>query len=177
MGTAATQCCVQSMLFGIERHKKLIWYRLGEGLSIALLGSAALRIAGLEGFAVVIAVTLLLTSLILVPRHLCQIVELPLRTYLVEGCLKPCLAALPAAAVFMALRGLIAADTWPTLFLVLFVGSLAYVLTLLVMVRGSRTLFRRVTPRVLQVLEQRFLRPRGVRLGVTAETLYSGESQ
>lgn len=177
MGTAATQCCVQSMLFGIERHKQLIWYRLGEGLSIALLGSAALRIAGLEGFAVVIAVTLLLSSLILVPRHLCRIVELPLRTYLSEGCLKPCLAALPAAAVFMALRALFAADTWPTLFLVLFVGSLSYVLTLLVMISGSRTLFRRVTPRVLQVLEQRFLRPRGVRLGAPAETLYSGESQ
>src|SRR5205814_8202783 len=41
VGVAATQCCVQSMLFGIERHKQLFWYRLGEGLSITVLGAVA----------------------------------------------------------------------------------------------------------------------------------------
>jgi O-antigen/teichoic acid export membrane protein len=177
MGTAATQCCLQSMLFGIEKHKQLIWYRMGEGLSIALLGSAALRIAGLEGFAVVITLTLLLTSLILVPRHLCHIVGLPLRTYLTEGCLKPCIAALPGAAAFMALRGLLVVDTWPTLFFALFVGSLVYILTLFVMLCGPPALFGWFVPGILHVFEQRFLRPRGFRLGAATETVYSGESQ
>ncbi len=177
MGTAATQCCVQSMLFGIERHKQLIWYRLGEGLSIALLGSAALRVAGLEGFAAVIALVLLLTSLILVPRHLCRIVELPLSTYLVEGCLKPCLAALPAAAAFMALRALLTVDSWPTLFLVLFVGCLVYALTLFAMVSGPPAIFSWVVPRILQVFERKFLRARGFRFGAAADTVYSGDSQ
>jgi O-antigen/teichoic acid export membrane protein len=177
MGTAATQCCMQSMLFGIERHKHLIWYRLGEGLSIALLGSAALRIAGLEGFALVIAVTLLLTSLVLVPSHLCRILQLSLRTYLTEGCLKPCVVALPAAVVFMAMRRLLLVDTWTMLFVTLFVGSLIYILTLFVMVSGPPAIFSQVTPRVLHVLEQKFLRVCGFRLGPAADTLYSSESQ
>jgi O-antigen/teichoic acid export membrane protein len=176
MGTAATQCCVQSMLFGIERHKQLIWYRLGEGLSIALLGSAALRIAGLEGFAVVIAITLLLTSLILVPRHLCRIVELPLRTYLAEGCLKPCIAALPAAVAFMALRGLLVVDTWLTLFFALVVGGLVYLLTLFAMLSGPPALLGWLVPGILRVFERRFLRPRGFRLSAPTETIYSAET-
>ena len=177
MGTAATQCCVQSMLFGIGRHKQLIWYRLGEGLSIALLGSAALRIAGLEGFAAVIAVTLLLTSLILVPRHLCRIVGLPFRTYLAEGCLKPCVAALPVAAAFMALRGLLVVDTWPTLFFTLFVGSLIYFLTLFAMLSGPPALFGWLVPSILQVFERKFLRPHGFRVRPTTDAIYSAESQ
>src|SRR5690349_9569062 len=82
VGVAATQCCVQSMLFGIERHKQLFWYRLGEGLSITVLGAVGLQIAGLQGLAIVMAATLLLTSLILVPRHLCKILDFPLRRYL-----------------------------------------------------------------------------------------------
>ena len=176
-GTAATQCCVQSMLFGIERHKQLIWYRFVEGLSIALLGSAALRIAGLEGFAAVIAVTLLCTSLILVPRHLCRVLEMPLCTYLVEGCLKPCVVALPAAVVFMVMRNWLVIDTWPRLFVALFAGSFAYILTWFVVVSGSSSVFTWLTPRVLHVLKDKFLRPRGFRLGAAADTLYSGESQ
>ena len=176
MGTAATQCCVQSMLFGIERHKQLIWYRLGEGLSIALLGSAALRIAGLEGFAVVIALTLLLTSLILVPRHLCRIVELRLRSYLLEGCLKPCVAAVPAAVVFMALRSLLVIDTWPKLFFALFVGSLVYLLTLFAMLSGPPVLFGWLVPGILHVFERKFLRPRGFRVGPATDAIYSAES-
>jgi len=177
MGTAATQCCLQSMLFGIERHKQLIWYRMGEGLSIALLGSAALRISGLEAFALVITLTLLLTSLILVPRHLCRIVELPLRTYLAEGCLKPCVAALPVAAVFMTLRGLLGVDTWPTLFFTLFIGTLAYVLTLFAMLSGPPALFGWLVPGILHVFERKFLRPHGFGVGPATDSIYSAESQ
>jgi hypothetical protein len=164
------------MLFGIERHKQLIWYRLGEGLSIALLGSAALRIAGLQGFALVIAVTLLLTSLILVPRHLCRILEMPLRTYLAEGCLKPCLAALPAAAAFIALRSFLVVDTWSILFFVLSIGSLVYVLTLFALLCGPPGPFSWFVPGILRVFERKFLRPRGFRVGPATDAIYSGES-
>src|SRR5207253_6923393 len=85
VGVAATQCCVQSMLFGIDRHKQLLWYRLGEGISITVFGAAALEVMGLQGLAIVMAATLLLTSLVLVPRHLCKILDLPLRRYLLQG--------------------------------------------------------------------------------------------
>jgi len=150
MGAAATQFCIQSMLFGIERHKQLIWYRFGEGLSITILGSVALRIGGLVGFAWVIAMTLLVTSLILVPRHLCRILDLPLRTYWMEGCLKPSVAALPAATAFMVLHSLFVIDTWAVLVVVFLVGSLVHALTLLLMmVYRSNAISHRMIPRIL----------------------------
>ncbi len=152
-GVAATQCCVQSMLFGIERHKQLFWYRFGEGISITVLGAVGLQIAGLQGLAIVMAATLLLTSLVLVPRHLCKILDLPLRRYLLQGCVKPCLLALPSAATFLACRFIFQVDSWPDFLFTALAGCLVYTLTLLFVSRnGANPLFRALRPDVLQVL-------------------------
>ena len=133
LGTSATQCSAQSMLFGIERHKKLVWYRLGEGLSIVAIGSVCLRVWGLVGFAFAIAATLMLTSLVLLPRHLCYILGLPFRVYLKEACLKPCIAVLPTAVGLLLLRSFWIVDTWPALMCSLLLATSIYVLTLLLM--------------------------------------------
>jgi O-antigen/teichoic acid export membrane protein len=178
MGTAATQCCLQSVLFGIGRHQQLVWYRFGEGLSIVLFGSAALRIWGLEGFAWVIAGTLLLTSLVLVPRHVCQILDLPLRRYLVQGYLKPCLLTLPVAAAFVVLHSVLVVQSWPTMLVVLLVGGVIYALTLLLVTLGrSRPAFRWVSLSVLQVLEQKFLQSRAVKTLSLLDTIRPEKSQ
>jgi O-antigen/teichoic acid export membrane protein len=159
MGTAATQCCVQSMLFGIERHKQLIWYRTAEGLSITIFGSIALYRWGLAGFASVIAITLLLTNLVLVPRHLCRVLDLPLRRYLLQGCVKPCILALPLAAALVVLHFFLVVQSWSTMLVVLLVGGLTYALTLLlVTLRRSRPSFGWASIGILQLLEQKFLR-------------------
>jgi len=118
------------MLFGIAQHRELMWYRLGEGLSIALLGTVFLRIWGLSGLALVSAVTLLLTNLVLIPRHLCRILSLSLRTYLEEGCLKPCVLALPFAGILMGARWLFVVNTWPVLTLSLLAAGLTYIIIL-----------------------------------------------
>jgi O-antigen/teichoic acid export membrane protein len=153
VGVASTQCCVQSMLFGIERHKQLFWYRLGEGVSITVLGAVALRIAGLQGLAVVMAATLLLTSLILVPRHLCKILDLPLRRYLLQGCVKPCLLALPVTGTFLACRFFFDANSWTDLLFTALAGCLAYALTLFFVSRNhAHPAFRALRLDVLQLL-------------------------
>src|SRR5216684_3819064 len=178
IGTAATQCCVQSMLFGIEKHKQLVWYRLGEGLSITVLGSAALRIAGLEGFALVIAVTLLFTSLVLVPRHLCRILNLPLRRYLLQGCVKPCVLAFPMAATLVALRYFLMVNAWPAVLFAALVGGLVYALTLsFVSLFDSYRLFHLLKPDVLQVLEQKIWSPPHSKFRSVVNVLRSAVSQ
>lgn len=178
MGAAATQCCLQSMLFGIERHKGLIWYRLGEGLAIAVLGSVAVRIWGLWGFALVIAVTLLLTSLILVPRHLCRILGLPLRAYLVEGALKPCVLALPLAAVLLGVRSQLVVHAWSTMVIGILLGGMAYAMTLsLVIFYGSRPALSWLSVGVLQVLERKFFRAPLFKTLSASERICPGESQ
>jgi len=168
LGTAATQCCVQSMLFGIARHTELIWYRLGEGMSIAVIGSIFLRVWGLPGLAVVTAATLLLSSLVLVPRHLCRILDLSLCDYLNEGCLKPCMPALPFAAALLAARYFFVIDTWLAVVLALSAAGLAYLLVLsLVMFRSSRASW--LSLGVLEIIRERFLEFLKLRPGATLE--------
>jgi O-antigen/teichoic acid export membrane protein len=178
VGVAATQCCVQSMLFGIERHKELLWYRLGEGLSITVLGSIALHYVGLEGLAFVIMVTLLLTSLVLVPRHLCKILDLPLRRYLFRGCVQPCLLSLPIAATFVILQYFLDFHSWPDLLLAALAGCLIYALTLLLVSRKSSSqLLRGLKPAALQILVQKAVFARQPQENTLPETLASRGSQ
>ncbi len=131
MGAGATQACVQAMLFGIGRHKGLIAFRLGEAAAIIAIGGIALEFSGLEAFAVVISATLLLTSLVLVPRLVCQIVGMPLRTYLSEGCLKPCLATIPFIMTLYVLHSWLTVKSWFGLLGILAAGGLVYSATLL----------------------------------------------
>lgn len=130
LGSAATQCCIQSMLFGIERHKALIWFRLGEGLSVAILGSIALKLWGLYAFAAVIMATLLTTSIVLVPGHVCKILGLSLRRYLLEGLVKSCVVGLPTAVVFVVVHRILVINTWRDLLLAGALGCCCYVLSL-----------------------------------------------
>lgn len=130
LGAAATQCCIQSMLFGIERHKALIWFRLGEGLSVAIIGSIALKLWGLEAFAAVIMVTLLTTSIILVPRHMCKILGISLRQYFCEGILKPSILAVPTIIAYVMIEHTFQITGWRDLLAAALAGSFCYVGTL-----------------------------------------------
>jgi O-antigen/teichoic acid export membrane protein len=178
LGAAATQCCIQSMLFGIERHKALIWYRLGEGLSVLILGSIALKFGGLEAFAAVIASTLLVTSLILVPRHLCAILSLSLRHYLTEGILKPAVLALPVIGAFAIIHRMFQVTGWRDLLLAGFAGACVYALTLLAAALvGSRVVQKWYGIGVLDLVAQRFLPALNSRLSPAASPLPSGDSQ
>jgi O-antigen/teichoic acid export membrane protein len=157
LGSAATQCCIQSMLFGIERHKALIWYRLGEGISVIILGSIALKTWGLVGYAAVIAVTLLTTSIVLVPRHLCKILDLSFSRYLTEGLLKPLLLAAPAIVTFVIIHHTLVIAGWRDLLLAACGGGIVYAFTLLSVAlltsRGRQTWYQ---VGILQALTERF---------------------
>jgi O-antigen/teichoic acid export membrane protein len=178
LGSAATQCCIQSMLFGIERHKALIWYRLSEGLSVLIIGSIALKTWGLVGFAWVIAVTLVTTSLFLVPRHLCKILGLSLRRYLVEGLLKSCVLALPAIGTYALLHRLLSINSWRDLLMAAVAGGCVYALTLLAAAFvGSRSSERWYSVGILQLVAQRFLPVLANRIHAAAGTLPRGDSQ
>ncbi|HEV1995801.1 MAG TPA: oligosaccharide flippase family protein [Candidatus Acidoferrum sp.] len=130
LGCGATQACVQSMLFGIGRHKGLIAYRLGEAGAITLIGGVMLKMYGLEAFALVIAITLMITSLVLVPRHLCRMLGLPLGSYLKDGFLKPVLLTLPFAATLYALHSWTVVRSWFGLVGVLAAGGVVHLATL-----------------------------------------------
>ena len=113
----------------IGRHRGLIKFRLGESAAFIVLGGIALKFSGLEAFAVVVSLTLLITSLVLLPQHVCHIVELPLKTYIMEGCLKPCLVTIPLAAVLYGMHSRFEVRSWFGLSGMLAASSLVYLAT------------------------------------------------
>ncbi|MGB8522550.1 MAG: oligosaccharide flippase family protein [Candidatus Acidiferrales bacterium] len=131
MGAGATQAGIQSMLFGMGRHKGLIGFRLGEGAAFVVLGGIALKLSGLFAFSVVVSATLLLTSLILVPRHVCRLLGMSLSSYLIEGCLKPCLLAVPLSVSLFCLHSWFAVKSWIGLLSLVAVGGVVYFASLL----------------------------------------------
>ena len=137
MGVAATQCSVQSMLFGIARHKELAWFRMAEGLIITVLGIAVLRGSGLLGLAWLTAITLLVTNLLMIPRHLCRNLDLGLSTYLKEACLKPCLLAIPLATALVAVHSFMVIDGWLSLAMALLITLSVFGLILLFLIVSS----------------------------------------
>jgi len=173
MGPAATQCCAQSMLFGIERHRALVWYRLGEGMTIAFVGTACLRLWGLMGLAIVVAVTLFTTSLVLIPRHLCRILEMPLGTYLKEGCLKPWILGIPLAAMLLAAHSVLKIETWPALICALLATVISYLVVVCALGLSGFLSGTRLSMKVLDflrevVLQRRMFKPMAVKNGFTA---------
>lgn len=129
LGVSGTLSSVQSMLFGMEKHKGIMWFRLGEGVAMLVLGIAMIRLWGLLGYALAMSGILLVTSLFLIPSHACKILGLSLRTYLVECVVKPLFVAIPMLALLMSLNALHVVHGWASLFIVILAGSLVYALT------------------------------------------------
>ena len=157
LGIGATQYSMQSMLFGIGRHKGLVWLRLAEGLCIAGLGIVLMRFWGLWGYAFATMAVSLTINLFLIPRYLCKILEMPVWTYWAKGCLKPCAFSLPFAAVLLLFAREFPVKSWTGMIIAVLCGVAMYLLTLL-----SGVLLRKrfqvswSSLGVLGVLEKRF---------------------
>ncbi|MGH9575049.1 MAG: hypothetical protein ACRD40_16150, partial [Candidatus Acidiferrales bacterium] len=153
-------------------------FRLGEGLSVAIIGSIALKFWGLEAFAAVIMVTLLITSIILVPRHVCKILGLPLSRYLLEGILKPSILAFPAVATSVMIERAFQIAGWRDLLVAGIAGAIVYAVTLAAAaVPSSGPEVRWYTIGVLRMVAQRLLPLLHPRFRSSAETLPISESQ
>jgi O-antigen/teichoic acid export membrane protein len=156
---ANTQCSTQSMLFGIGRHKGLVWMRLVEGIGIAALGTILIHLWGLWGYAFSMMIVSLLINLVLIPRYACKLLEMPARTYFLNGCLKPSLFSLPLVVVFLGFQHFSPIGSWAGLVTGILIGGFVYVLTLLTGVWLKRR--RQIdwaALGILDLLEKRFVK-------------------
>ena len=128
---ANSQSSTQSILFGIGRHKGLVWMRLAEGIGIATLGIVLINLWGLWGYALSTMIVSLLINMVLIPRYVCKILEMPARTYFLSGCLKPSLYSLPLVMVLLGLQHFSPVGSWAGLVTGTLIGGSVYVLTLL----------------------------------------------
>jgi O-antigen/teichoic acid export membrane protein len=131
LGVNAAQYSLQSMLFGMGKHKGLIWMRLLEALGTAGLGIILMRYWGLWGYALATMVVAVVVNMILIPQYACSVLEISLGRYLAKGFLKPCLFSLPMAVAMLAFAHLIPANSWLIVIAGTLVGAIVYLLTIL----------------------------------------------
>jgi O-antigen/teichoic acid export membrane protein len=158
-GIAATQASTQSIIFGMGRHKGLIWVRIGEGIATAALGILFMRYWGLWGYALATMVVALIVNLILMPHYVCTLLDMPVLTYLGRGCLRPSLLSLPLIAALWLFQHFFPITSWAGLILAALIGGIVYAATLL----AGPWIKRRLgipwpSVEVLHMIERRFLK-------------------
>jgi len=139
LGVNAAQSSIQSLLFGIGKHKGLIWMRLAEALGTAAIGIVFIKIWGLWGYALATMLVAVVINVFIIPQYVCKVLEIPLMQYLARGFLKPCLLTVPMAAVMLWFSLTFPVKSWIVVIEAILLGSVVYLLTIL----GTSTLAQR----------------------------------
>jgi O-antigen/teichoic acid export membrane protein len=120
------QASSRSILYGLGRHQTLVVVLVIEGMINVALSVALIRYWGIIGDALGSAIPLACTALFFLPRHLCRLLDVSLRTFVVSSYLLPAALCLPLAATLLFVRHLFQARTYPQLLLQVVAGGLAY---------------------------------------------------
>jgi O-antigen/teichoic acid export membrane protein len=114
------------ILFGTSQHKPLAYVALIEGVANVILSIALVRPLGIVGDAIGTAIPLLCTALIFLPRHMCRILEVPLRRFITETYFYPALLCLPMALTLHLMQQSFYAHRYPQLVVNLLAGWTVY---------------------------------------------------
>jgi len=132
------QAASTRILYGMALHKSLAWVTGLEGLANLGLSILLIRQFGLVGDALGTAIPLSCTSLFFMPRHLCRILNVRVRSFLVEAYSLPLLLCLPTVLTLLLMRRWFFARTYLEVGLQIIIGLIPYALGLTWAVRTGR---------------------------------------
>jgi O-antigen/teichoic acid export membrane protein len=116
------------ILYGMGRHKSLAWVTSLEGIANLGLSIYLIRQFGLVGDALGTAIPLSCTSLFFLPRHLCRVLNVRLRSFLLGAYSLPLLLTLPTVLALLAVRHWFFAHTYLEVALQIAIGLAPYAL-------------------------------------------------
>jgi O-antigen/teichoic acid export membrane protein len=99
-----SQAASSRILYGMARHKSLAWVTGMEGIANLILSIVLIRPFGVVGDAMGTAIPLTVTALFFLPRHLCRVLNLRIRSFLLEAYTLPVLLTLPTVFTLLAVR-------------------------------------------------------------------------
>ena len=85
------------IVYGMERHKRIALWAVGEGAANLILSVILVRRIGIYGVAWGSAVPSVVIELLLWPSYISKLVQIPVRTYLWQAWIRTALAVLPFA--------------------------------------------------------------------------------
>jgi O-antigen/teichoic acid export membrane protein len=113
-------------LFGMAKHHTLAAVTLLEGIANLVLSIILVRRFGVLGDAVGTAIPLTFTTLFFLPRHLCRVLNLKIRTYLSQAFLLPLILVTPLVLVLLLLQHWFVAHHFIQLAIQLAIGMAVY---------------------------------------------------
>jgi len=106
------QAASPRILYGMARHQGLAWVTLMESIANLILSIILIGPFGIVGDAAGTAIPLLCTTLYFMPRHLCRLLGVRVRTFLREAYTLPLLLVVPLVAVLLWMRHWFHAHTY-----------------------------------------------------------------
>src|SRR5437016_8989406 len=112
MTCALSQAASTRILYGMAKHRSLAWVTLMESIANLILSIMLIRPFGIVGDAAGTAIPLFCTSLYFMPRHLCRLLGIRIRTFLREAYSLPILLVMPFIAALLLMRRWFVAHTY-----------------------------------------------------------------
>jgi len=118
------------ILYGMARHRSLAWVTGMEGIANLILSIVLIRPYGVVGDAMGTAIPLTCTALFFLPRHLCRILNIKVKSFLVQAYTLPILLVLPTVLMLLLMRHWFFARTYLQVALQVLIGMVPYALGL-----------------------------------------------
>jgi O-antigen/teichoic acid export membrane protein len=125
------QATSPKILYGMARHKTLALVLLAEGLANLILSVTLARPYGLNGVAMGTAIPLFCTAVFFLPIHLCRLLHVRLRDFLLGSLGYPILLTIPVAIAVRLLDSRLPSHSWKELLEIVFLAALVYGVELL----------------------------------------------
>ena len=114
------------LLFGMSLHRSLAYVVLLEGIANVILSIVLIRPLGIVGDALGTAIPLLCTALFFLPRHMCRVLDIPIRKFIVDAYFFPVILCLPMILALLLMQRSFYAHHYPQLIVNLSVGLAVY---------------------------------------------------
>ena len=124
--TSVAQAASPRILYGIARHQSLAWVTLMESIANLILSIVLIGPFGIVGDAAGTAIPLLCTNLYFMPRHLCRLLGIRVRTFLVEAYTLPLLLVAPLVVALLILKRWFVPHTYLQLGLQIMIALVPY---------------------------------------------------
>jgi len=122
------------ILLGMGQHRVLASILLMEGVANVLLSLILVRKLGVVGVALGTAIPLLLTGVLFLPHHLCNVLNVPISTFLRRAYGLPLMLCIPMAAALWFVSHQIASSTRVAVISEVAIGGLVYCASLVLTV-------------------------------------------
>ena len=136
--TTLAQAASPRILYGMARHQSLAWVTLMESIANLILSIVLIGPFGIVGDAAGTAIPLLCTNLYFMPRHLCRLLGIRVRTFVVEAYKLPVLLIIPFVIALLLLKRWFIPHTYLQVALQIAVALIPYGVGVLWALRSDR---------------------------------------